>query len=143
MVVDAQNGGCVVFIVIADDGRDVQSAHCAVIHHLVEELSGIGRCGAGIEVPPQGSDATHRICTHTFLTCQRVVEGFTNEQTHLFCRPFRCHLLQRLDLIHDGVDVAFAVVVGIHDALVEDGIRQVVNEHLNTDIRWSGVFLRL
>ena len=143
VVVDAQHWGRVVIIVAADDGRDVQSADGTVIHHLDEELLGVGRCRRGIEVPPQWRYARDRIGTHALLTGIRVVEGLTDQQSHLVGRTLRRHLLQTLNLVDDGVDVALAVVVGIHDALVEDGIGQVVDQHLDTDIGRSGVLLLL
>ena len=55
----------------------------------------------------------------------------------------RCHLLQRLHLVYDGVDIALSVVVGIHHALVKHGIGQVVYQHLNADVGGARVLLLL
>ena len=143
MVVDAQDGCHVVIIVAVDNRRNVQSAHRTVVHHLEEEFAGIRRCRAGVEVPAQRSDATDRIGTYALLTGITVVEGLSNQQTYFIHRTLRCHLLQSLYLIHNGIDEALTVVVGIHDALVKHGIRQVVNQHLDADIRRARVFLLL
>ena len=143
VVVDAQDGCLVVVVDGTDNGGHIQSTHRAVVHHLIKELARVGRGGAGVEVPAQRRYARYTVGTHALLTGHRVVEGLAYQQSHLGGLVARCHLLQSLYLVYDGVDIALAVVVGIHHALVKHGIGQVVYQHLNADVGGARVLLLL
>ena len=86
MVVDAQDGSSIIIVVSLDDGGNVQSAHGAVVDHLIEELTGVGRRRGGIEVPPQRGDAADAVGSHALLTGEAVVERLADEQSHLIDR---------------------------------------------------------
>ena len=81
MVVDAEHGRRVVAFG-AYDGGDVESADGAVVDHPREEALRHWRRGGCVEVPSEWCYAADGVGTYALLSCQGVVEGLANEQSH-------------------------------------------------------------
>ena len=64
----------------------------------------------------------------------RVVESLANQDAHLVNRTAGGHLAQLLYLVHTRIDEPLTILMRIDHPLVEDSIRQVIDQNLDADV---------